>query len=281
MRKSAQRSKNFYSVPYDPLFSLEGSVVAVTGALGRLGRVYMSALAARGAKVAAIDVASVVESNPKPPPSVRVYPADVTVRSDLETVLDKIRNDFGRTPDGLINNAALDSPPDAPAMENGPFEYYPEESWDTVMRVNVKGVFLCCQIFGGAMAQAGRGSIVNIGSIYGKVSPDQNIYEFRRLRGETFFKPAAYSASKSALYNLTRYLAIYWAKSGVRVNTLTLAGVYEKQDEEFLKSYCAKMPIGRMAAASDYVGALVFLLSGASSYMTGADLAIDGGWTAY
>ena len=264
----------------DPLFSLKDSVIVVTGALGRLGRIYISALAERGAKVAAIDTAVVVGRSSGLPDNVRTYAADVTERTDLQAVIGEIVRDFGRTPDGLVNNAALDAPPDSSCSENGPFEDYPGASWDAVMRVNVKGVFLCCQVFGGAMAAAGRGSIVNIGSIYGKVSPDQSIYEFRRTRGEIFFKPAAYSASKSAIYNLTRYLATYWAKNAVRVNTLTLAGVFDGQEEGFLESYCAKIPVGRMASASDYVGALVFLLSNSSSYMTGSDLVVDGGWTA-
>ncbi len=119
-----------------------------------------------------------------------------------------------------MNNAGLDSPPDAPDDEVGPFESYPEDSFDAVMDVNVKGTFLTCQVVGGAMARAGTGSIVNVSSIYGLLSPVQDLYAFRRERGETFVKPVAYSVSKSAILNLTRYLATYWAKAGVRVNTL-------------------------------------------------------------
>jgi len=147
------------------------------------------------------------------------------------------------------------------------------------MDVNVKGVMLCCQVFGAAMAKAQRGSIINIGSIYGVVSPDQSLYEYRRTKGEAFYKPAAYSASKSALYTLTRYLATYWAPH-VRVNILTLAGVFNHQDPAFLETYQRRMPMRRMARADEYGGALVFLLSDASSYMTGAELRLDGGWTA-
>jgi NAD(P)-dependent dehydrogenase (short-subunit alcohol dehydrogenase family) len=149
------------------------------------------------------------------------------------------------------------------------------------MDVNVKGVFLCCQVFGGAMAEAGRGSIINISSIYGVVSPNQGLYEYRRRRGETFYKPVAYSVSKSALLNLTRYLATYWARQGVRVNTLTLAGVFNDQAPEFLEAYTNHIPIGRMAEPEDYNGAVLFLASDASRYMTGANLVVDGGWTAW
>jgi NAD(P)-dependent dehydrogenase (short-subunit alcohol dehydrogenase family) len=149
------------------------------------------------------------------------------------------------------------------------------------MEVNVKGVFLCCQVIGGRMAEAGRGSIINIASTYGLVSPDQRIYEYRRTAETTFFKPVAYAVSKSALFNMTRYLATYWAEKNVRVNTLTFAGVFNNQDERFLEGYCARVPLGRMAREDEYNGAVIFLLSAASSYMTGSNLVMDGGWTAW
>lgn len=148
------------------------------------------------------------------------------------------------------------------------------------MQVNVKGVHLCCQVFGGAMARQGRGSIVNVGSIYGAVSPDQALYEFRRTGNQPYFKPIAYAVSKSALYNLTRYLAAYWGTAGVRVNIVTFAGVLADQDPRFLERYLPKVPLGRMARDSDYNGAIVFLLADASSYMTGSNLVVDGGFTA-
>jgi NAD(P)-dependent dehydrogenase (short-subunit alcohol dehydrogenase family) len=149
------------------------------------------------------------------------------------------------------------------------------------MDLNVKGTFLCCQFVGAAMAQEGRGSIVNISSVYGLLSPVQDLYEFRRQGGEQFTKPVAYSVSKSAVLNLTRYLATYWAKSGVRVNTLTLAGVWNDQPAEFMEAYSARVPMGRMLEAREALGALVFLASDASSYVTGANVIVDGGWSAW
>ena len=258
------------------LFSLDNRVVVITGGLGQLGRQFTRALLDHGARVAVIDATEGTSDDPR----VMVRRADVTNRESVQAAADEITKAWG-VPFGLINNAALDSPPGAPASENGPFETYPAESWEKVMAVNVTGVLNCCQVFGGAMAAAGRGSIVNIGSIYGLVSPDQRIYEYRRKGGDAFFKPIAYSASKSALLNMTRYLATYWAPQQVRVNTVSFAGVFNGQDEQFLAGYTAKVPLGRMARPDEYNGAIVFLMSDASSYMTGSNMVIDGGWTAW
>ncbi len=259
----------------DPLFDLSGRIAVVTGGLGRLGAVYVQGLLERGMRVAVLDVA-----HGAVPEGALLYCVDVTARAPLEQAARELQAEWG-VPHLLVNNAALDSPPDAPAEEVGPFETYPEASFDEVMSVNVKGVFFCCQVFGAAMAREGRGSIVNVSSIYGLLSPVQDLYAFRRERGETFFKPVAYSVSKSAILNLTRYLATYWAKSGVRVNTLTLGGVFDDQPREFLEAYAARVPLGRMLDPREALGALVFLASDASSYVTGANLVVDGGWTAW
>ena len=259
----------------DALFDLEGRVAVVTGGSGQLGRVFVEGLAARGMRVASFDVVS----GPVPE-GAREYYVDITDRGALASALEDVVGELG-VPHLLVNNAGLDSPPDAPAAEVGPFEDVPEDAFDSVMDVNVKGAFLCCQTVGGAMARAGRGSIVNISSVYGMLSPVQDLYEFRRARGETFVKPAAYSVSKGALLNLTRYLATYWAKDGVRVNTLTLAGVWNGQDEEFLAAFAARSPMGRMLDEREALGALVYLASDASSYVTGSNLVVDGGWSAW
>jgi NAD(P)-dependent dehydrogenase (short-subunit alcohol dehydrogenase family) len=252
----------------DDLFSLAGRVAVVTGGAGQLGRELVRGLEARGARVAVFDLET------------DRFRVDVTDRSAIEAATEEIVRDWG-VPHILVNAAALDSPPDAPAEEVGPVESYPEASFDRVMDVNVKGTFLCCQVVGARMASEGRGSIVNVSSVYGMLSPVQDLYEFRRRGGDEFTKPIAYSVSKSALYNLTRYLATYWAKSGVRVNTLTLAGIWNDQPQEFLDAYTQRMPLGRMADVGEVVGPVVFLASDASSYVTGANLVADGGWSAW
>lgn len=268
------------------LFNVAKRIVIITGGLGQLGLEFSRALVEAGARVAVFDLRADLEPFEKRfgwrPDSDRLIclEADVSDRASLESALRRVEATWG-TPQALVNNAALDSPPDAPAEENGPFETYPESSWEKVMRVNAKGVFLCCQVVGGAMAEAGSGSIINISSVYGLVSPDQRLYEYRRSGAEPFYKPVAYSASKSAVLNLTRYLATYWAMRGVRVNTLSLGGVFNHQDREFLEAYSARVPLGRMAFAEEYNGAILFLVSDASSYMTGSNLIIDGGWTAW
>ena len=252
----------------DDRFSLQGRVAIVTGGSGQLGREIVRGLEEAGARVAVFDLEA------------ERFHVDVTDRAAIERATHEVTEELG-APHVLVNAAALDSPPDAPAEEVGPVESYPEESFDAVMDVNVKGTFLCCQVVGARMAAEGRGSIVNVSSVYGMLSPVQDLYEFRRRGGEEFFKPVAYSVSKSALYNLTRYLATYWAKSGVRVNTLTLAGVANEQPQEFVEAYTARIPLGRMADAREVVGPVVFLAADASSYVTGANLVADGGWSAW
>jgi NAD(P)-dependent dehydrogenase (short-subunit alcohol dehydrogenase family) len=266
----------------DPIFDVSSEVVAITGVSGQLGREYAKTFLQRGARVIGMDIRASEGSEELCSIFGDRYlfcETDVTVKSSLQETATKAEKIFG-VPTVLINNAAIDSPPSASSEENGPFESYPECSWDRVMDVNVKGVYLCCQVLGGAMAQKSRGAVINVASIYGMVSPDQSLYEYRRKRGEVFYKPVAYAVSKSGLLNLTRYLAVYWAKQHIRVNTLTIAGVFNHQEKDFLNGYCGRIPIGRMADADEYNGAILFLASPASRYMTGANLIIDGGWTA-
>lgn len=187
---------------------------------------------------------------------------------------------FGRL-DALVNNAALD-PKFDPAHQGehvNRFEDLPIEAWQQALAVNVTGMFLCAQAVAPVMREAGRGVIVNVSSTYGLVGPDQRLYE--REGQPAQFKPVTYSVTKAAALGLTRYLATYFAGTGIRVNTITPGGVFAGHDDEFVRRYSAKTVLGRMAEADEISSALLFLVSDASSYMTGANLVVDGGWTAW
>ncbi|MBW5932167.1 SDR family oxidoreductase [Klebsiella grimontii] len=273
----------------DTLFSVKDKVIIVTGGLGQLGAQYVKALHDRGAKVAAlatrVDAARVDRVLGAIKDSDRLLCAEVNItdKASINRVLDSIEAKWG-VPDGLVNNAGVDTQPSAPPEVSGPFEEFPEEVFREVVEVNLVGTFLMTQQVGKRMKQAGKGgSIINVGSIYGVVSPVQDIYSYKKEdTGIPFVKPVAYSAAKSGLYNFTRYCATYWGRDGIRVNTLTLSGVERSdQDPRFQKNYTNRIPIGRMAKAHEYNGAVVFLLSDASVYMTGSNVVVDGGWTAW
>ncbi|MVM37544.1 SDR family oxidoreductase [Spirosoma sp. HMF3257] len=263
-------------------FSLSGRVAIVTGAVGLIGRNHCRALADAGACVVVADLnetaaqafaAELGESH-------MGIGLDVTNEDLVKQVCDQILARYGRI-DVLVNNAALNEAVENPAMalELTSFETFPVAQFRASLEVNVTGVFLCSQVFGSVMAQQGNGSIINVASTYGLVGPDQSIY--RNEAGEqTFYKTAAYPATKGAIINFTRFLAAYWGQKGVRVNTLSPGGVENSQNEFFVKNYSAKTVLGRMAQPDDYQGAIVFLASDASAYMSGANLVVDGGWTA-
>lgn len=275
----------------DPLFSVENKVCIVTGGLGQLGAQYTKALHERGAKVAVFGRNISEEKIEKVfsrigftrDENLRFYTVDIVKKEDLEKALNDIEQVWG-TPEVLINNAGIDTQPSAPPEVSGPFENFPEEVFREVVEVNLVGTFLACQAVGARMKAAGKGgSIINVGSIYGMVSPVQDIYAYKKeMTGIPFIKPVAYSAAKSGVYNLTRYLATYWGKDNIRVNTFTPSGVWrDTQDEYFQRNYCSRMPIGRMAQEDEYNGVIIFLSSDASRYMTGSNMIVDGGWTAW
>jgi NAD(P)-dependent dehydrogenase (short-subunit alcohol dehydrogenase family) len=265
------------------LFSLVGKTAVVTGACGLLGRQHAAALAAAGANVVAADLdeaacTALAETLPKPSMGCAL---DVTDSASIHYALHQILAVFGRL-DVLVNNAAINDMFESPALaaDQSRFENYPLDMWQQSLAVNLTGVFLCCQILGTPMAAQGSGSIINVASTYGLVAPDQALY--RQADGsQTFYKSPAYPATKGAVVNFTRFLAAYWGHAGVRVNTLSPGGVENGQDAYFIQNYVRRTPLQRMAQPTDYQGALVFLASDASAYMTGANLVVDGGWTAW
>lgn len=264
---------------------LIGEVAVVTGGAGRLGSNYAKTLADAGARVAIVDIV------PREVPlladhaqagKVIAVVADITDKKAVQAAYKNIVSTLG-TPTILINNAGIDTPPDAPVESNGPFEDFPEEVWSKVLDSHLKGALLMSQEFIRAVrvAKVPHASIINISSTYGVVTPDQSLYDYRRRSGETFYKPVAYSVAKSGMLNFTRWLAEYAAPYGVRVNTLVPGGVYVGQQQEFVTEYNRRTILGRMAEETEYNGAILFLSSHAmSSYMTGSTLIVDGGWTA-
>ncbi|HIV29297.1 MAG TPA: SDR family oxidoreductase [Candidatus Pullichristensenella excrementipullorum] len=275
----------------DPLFSVKDKICIVTGGMGQIGKNFVQELYRREARVAVFTAHLSPERVEKVFPSaeydydrLRCYQVDINDKATIEAALDEMEKIWPGAPDVLVNNAGIDTQPSAPPEVSGPFEKFPESVFREVVDVNLVGTFLCCQAVGARMVRDGKGgSIINIGSIYGMLSPIQDIYAYKEERtGVPFIKPVAYSAAKSGIYNLTRYLATYWGKKGIRVNTLTPAGVWrDTQDETFQANFCARMPMGRMSQENEYNGALIFLASQASSFMTGSNLVIDGGWTAW
>jgi NAD(P)-dependent dehydrogenase (short-subunit alcohol dehydrogenase family) len=274
----------------DILFDVSDKTVIITGGLGQIGAEFVKEFYQRGGRVAVFSrsagkakAETVFGKELAENPAIGLYQVNICDKKSIHQALDAVMASWG-VPDILINNAGIDTQPSAPPEVSGPFENFPEEVFREVIDTNLVGTFLMTQAVGSRMAAAGKGgSIINIGSIYGLVSPVQDIYAYKKEKtGVPFIKPVAYSAAKSGIYNLTRYCATYWAKEGIRVNTLTPSGVQrETQDPEFQKNYCARMPIGRMARANEFNGAVIFLASDASSYMTGSNLIIDGGWTAW
>ena len=270
------------------LFDLSGKTVLLTGGAGMLGRQYVRALLLAGASVAVADVdggaaegvaAAATRENGGEAVGLAL---DVRDRAAVHAAVDGLVDRWGHI-DILVNNAAIDPKADATAgktMSNR-FEDYPLDLWQSSLDVNLTGAFLCAQAVGARMAEARRGVMVNISSTYGVVAPDQRLYQRDDEAEQRHFKPASYAVTKAGIAHLTRYLATYWGPLGIRVNTLTPHGVFNGHDEQFLRRYNERTPLGRMARIDEMNGPLLFLVSDASSYMTGANLVVDGGWTAW
>jgi NAD(P)-dependent dehydrogenase (short-subunit alcohol dehydrogenase family) len=263
---------------------LDGKVAVVTGARGKLGYIWSRALIDAGAKVAALDLAgtaaspAMTELVQRAGGKLVMLDADVTSRESLEAAARQVRERLGEV-DILVNNAGIDAPPDARA-KTFTLPGLDASAFSRTLDVNVTGAFQCCQVFGAGMVERKRGSIINIGSLYASVSPDARFYDHFQA-DPPFLKPPAYAASKAAVVSLTRYLATHWGPAGVRVNALSPGGVEGGQDPEFKRKFIARVPMGRMCQADDLVGPLLFLASDSSAYVTGIELLVDGGFTAW
>lgn len=258
--------------------SLQGRTAVVTGALGRLGPIWVRALAGAGATVVGVDLAAPADGGAGPYADlggrVRLARADVTDRAALETVA----RGLDTAADVLVCSAGIDQPPESGAA-TWRIEELPVEAFAGTLDVNLTGTFATLQALGAPMAAAGRGAIVTVGSLYASTAPDPSFYDHMPL-DPPFLKPPAYGASKAGVLSLTRYFARLWGPSGVRVNALSPGGVLGGQDPEFLRKYSARVPLRRLAEAADLDGPLLFLASDASSYLTGHELRVDGGFTA-
>lgn len=269
-------------------FDLTGRVAVVTGGVGLLGAEFCKTLAEAGAAVAVVDLngaaaekvaAALVADGYR----AKAVPTDITKPESVNAMVETVVREFGRL-DILVNSAALDPKfdPDAAAkgIAPGAFEDYPLEQWNAALNVNLTGMFLVTQACVRQMnAQGQKGSIINICSTYGLNGPDQRIYikDGKRVA----FKPVYYTVTKGGVLGFTKYLAAYYASTEIRVNALTPGGVFNNHEEYFVKNYSAKTILGRMAKKDEMNGALLFLASDASSYMTGNNVVVDGGWTAW
>jgi NAD(P)-dependent dehydrogenase (short-subunit alcohol dehydrogenase family) len=267
------------------LFSLKGKNAIVTGAAGILGRRFCIGLAEFGANVALVDLdqdaVNIFARELSDGYGVKAVgiACDISSPESVRNMVAKSVTELGEV--NILHNNAAGKSNDLDAFF-APFEEYSLEQWREIMSVNIDGMFLVAQAVGKQMVMQGKGgSIIQTASIYGIMAPDHRIYEGSFYMGRQINTPAVYSASKAAVVGLTKYLATYWSEKGIRVNTLTPGGVESGQNEDFKRNYSARIPLGRMANRDEMVGALIYLASDASSYVTGHNLVIDGGLQAW
>ncbi len=269
-------------------FDLTGRVAVVTGGVGLLGAEFCRTLAEAGACVVVVDLnasasKATADTLTNDGYKALAVPTDITQPDSVNALVEKTVAEFGRL-DILVNSAALDPKFDPDAVNKGitpgAFEDYPLDLWNSALNVNLTGMFLMTQACVKPMlAQGNKGSIINICSTYGLNGPDQRIYikDGKRVA----FKPVYYTVTKAGVMGFTKYLAAYYAGTDIRVNALTPGGVFNNHEDYFVKNYSAKTIMGRMAQKDEMNGALLFLASDASSYMTGNNVVVDGGWTAW
>jgi len=268
-------------------FDLEGRVILITGGGGFLALEFARALGRAGAHpvLADVDLARADENAAK----LRAdgldalsLQADITKPRDTARVVDTVVVQLGRL-DGLLNSAAIDPKfdPESAGVEGARFEDYPLEQWNQSLEVNLTGTFLVTQAATRHFLAQDRGVIVNVSSIYGMAGPDQRLYAEGDVLPPPRFKPVDYSVTKSALYGFTRYLAAYFAGTGVRANAVTFGGIEHGHDDGFRERYGRRVPMGRMGEPTEVGGVMVFLFSDAASYMSGSNVVVDGGWTAW
>lgn len=271
-----KRTTDSSEIDFKKKFDLTGKVIVITGACGLIGKAFSEACAQYGAYVVLADIEKAnpqefaVRLEKKHKRKMFGIPIDVANKKSIENLKNKTLKKFKKI-DGLVN-----------AHQNKTknffqkFEEYEEENWDAVVETNLKGTFLSCQIIGSWMAQNGGGAIVNIASTYSVVAPNQNLY-----KGTNLGCPASYSASKGGVMALSQYLSTYWAEKNVRVNQITPHGVWNNHEKKFEENFSNFSPLKRMSYNHEVCGALIFLLSDASSYVMGHNLIVDGGWTVW
>ena len=272
------------SKPISKLFDVSKKNFILSGSAGMLGKEFATTISKAGGNVILLDINTnenekiEKELNKNNEGKTKSYTIDITNKKEIKKLSTKICKEFGKI-DGLINSAAFTTK--GSIISKSMFdslEDFPLDIWQKSISINLTGSFLLSQEFGNVMSKQSKGVIVNISSIYGMVGNDQRIYGENGINA-----PPSYGVSKAGIINLTKYLAAYWNKKNIRVNTLTLGGVKDEsyQSKQFIRNYSQKTMLGRMAEKKEYNGALLFLLSDASSYMTGSNLIVDGGWTAW